>query len=178
MRVEEDARRLVRRLATAALPASVQGTKVPRVVHFVLLSLLICAGGWAAKLLWVGVTLAAVCLWIAGANLLSGAPIFRARVAWQARTRGAAPEGSPLARLRLFRDRVDAANLPEPARQHFLTEVEGLVQGLEEAFVEAMELQVAGADPAPAQQRLARVESDLTGLEAELAKVAAEVRTF
>jgi hypothetical protein len=176
--VEEDARRLARRLASAGLPAEVQPTKIPRFIHFVGLSALVCAGGFALDLWAMGALLALVCLWVAFTNIRGGAPIFRARQAWQGRLRGIPPEDGALAGILRYRRRVEDANLPEPARVHLVGDADALLRELEDATAEEVELVAAGADAAAARARLAAVPAQLARLEADLARVAHEVRAL
>ena len=176
--VEEDARRLARRLASVGLPAEVQPTKIPRFIHFVGLSVLVCAGGFALDVWAMGALLALVCVWVAFTNIRSGAPIFRARQAWQGRLRGIPPEDGALAGILRFRRRVEDANLPDPARAHLLGDADALLYALEEASAEEVELSAAGADTGAVRARLTGVAAQLAVLEADLARVAAEVRAL
>ncbi len=176
--VEEDARRLTRTLATLGLPSRIEVSRPPRVVQFIGLSILALAGGIALDMWIVGALLAGVCAWIAMTNFRTMFTTARVRMAWNERGRNPAAADSITARLGHLRERIGAANLPDAAAAHLVSRADALARAFEDADTEGIELAVAGAATTTTDARKAELVAEFGAIEADLARLATELRTF
>jgi hypothetical protein len=166
--VEADARALARRFGAIGLPATVDTTVPPRVIHYLALAVAAAIGALVSGFPVPFAGIAVGLVYMAGVNFRAMFRTAEVRMAWQAR--GRAPVDATSLEGRLLAARARADRLPEVAAADVRLRLEEAQAALERARAASWS---GGADT-DASQDAERAVRDVEAVELAVARAASE----